>query len=72
MHSQAAHAPTAAAGHIEQDESVFDAAGREALEELGFKDFELKPLCAMHRSAGSAPIDDYRRGTVQPIVVLGF
>ncbi|GAA1241200.1 hypothetical protein GCM10009657_16260 [Oryzihumus leptocrescens] len=30
---------------------------REPLGELGVKELELEPLCAMHRSAGSAPID---------------
>ncbi len=48
---------TAAAGHIERDESVFDAAKREANEELGITDLALRPLCAMHRSQGEDPID---------------
>lgn len=48
---------TASAGHIERNESVFDAATREAYEELGVTDLSLRPLCAMHRSQGEAPID---------------
>nr|WP_300149873.1 NUDIX domain-containing protein [Propionicimonas sp.] len=48
---------TAAAGHIEPGESVADAATREAWEELGVRDLELRPLCAMHRCQGSDPID---------------
>jgi len=40
---------TAAAGHVEEGESVFAAAAREAREELGVKDVRLTPLCAMHR-----------------------
>lgn len=48
----------AAAGHVEQGESVFDAASREALEELGVKDVRLTPLCAMHRiRPGGDPVD---------------
>ncbi len=48
---------TAAAGHIELNESVFDAAKREANEELGITALALRPLCAMHRSRGEDPID---------------
>ena len=40
---------TAAAGHVEEGESVFAAAAREAREELGVKEVRLAPLCAMHR-----------------------
>jgi len=52
---------TAAAGHVEKGESVFAAAQREALEELGVEiDLaDLVPLCAMHRTAASGlPIDE--------------
>jgi 8-oxo-dGTP diphosphatase len=50
---------TAAAGHIERGESVFQAAAREASEELGVADLELTPLCAMHRTqVGAAPIGE--------------
>ena len=49
---------TAAAGHVEEGESVYDAASREALEELGVKDLQLTPLCAMHRiQPGGDPVD---------------
>ena len=48
----------AAAGHVEQDESVFEAAAREALEELGVSDVRPTPLCAMHRiQPGGDPVD---------------
>ncbi|HEU4511970.1 MAG TPA: NUDIX domain-containing protein [Nocardioidaceae bacterium] len=50
---------TAAAGHVEQGESVFEAARREATEELGVSDLELTPLCAMHRTGATGdPIDE--------------
>lgn len=48
---------TAAAGHIEQGESVAEAARREAYEELGVTGLKLRPLCAMHRCQGEAPVD---------------
>lgn len=51
------HWATGAAGHIEQGESVFDAAVREAKEELGVTDVELRPLCTMHRTQGEEPVD---------------
>jgi len=48
-----------AAGHVEAGESVLAAAHREAVEELGVKiePADLRPLCAMHRTAGTGPID---------------
>jgi len=50
---------TAAAGHVERGESAFDAAAREAFEELGVKEVQLHPLCAMHRTQGNGdPIDE--------------
>lgn len=53
------HWATAAAGHVERGESVFDAARREATEELGVTDVELSPLCAMHRTGATGdPIDE--------------
>lgn len=53
------HWATAAAGHVEQGESVFEAAAREASEELGVTDLELRPLCAMHRTGATGdPIDE--------------
>lgn len=46
------HWAAAAAGHVEADESVFDAASREAAEELGItiERSQLTPLTAMHRT----------------------
>ena len=53
------HWATAAAGHVERGESVFEAAAREASEELGVADVELTPLCAMHRTGNTGdPIDE--------------
>ena len=45
----------AAAGHVEPDESVLEAAVREAREELGVElsGDTLEPLCAMHRTHGN-------------------
>ncbi len=45
----------AAAGHVEADESVFEAAVREAQEELGIdiEAADLTPICAMHRTHGN-------------------
>ena len=48
----------AVAGHVEQGESVFDAAAREAVEEIGVTDVELTPLCAMHRTGTGEPVDE--------------
>ena len=49
----------AAAGHVERGESVFDAAAREAHEELGVTEVRLTPLCAMHRTQRNGnPIDE--------------
>jgi 8-oxo-dGTP pyrophosphatase MutT (NUDIX family) len=55
------HWAAAAAGHVEAGETVFDAAVREAAEELGIRiDAEdLMPLCAMHRTAAPhGPVDE--------------
>ncbi|MDQ2848408.1 MAG: NUDIX domain-containing protein [Actinomycetota bacterium] len=49
----------AAAGHIEQGESAFEAAKREATEELGVHGLQLTALTAMHRTGGTGtPIDE--------------
>ena len=48
----------AVAGHVEQGESVFDAAVREAVEEIGVTDVDLTPLCAMHRTGNGEPVDE--------------
>lgn len=52
----------AAAGHVEQGESVFEAAVREALEEVGvtIEPTDLHPLCAMHRTHGNRRPEDER------------
>ncbi len=53
------HWAAAAAGHVERGESVFEAARREATEELGVTDVEIAPLCAMHRTGATGdPIDE--------------
>jgi 8-oxo-dGTP pyrophosphatase MutT (NUDIX family) len=55
------HWAAAAAGHVEAGESVFDAAVREAAEELGIRidPVDLVPLSAMHRTvAPHGPIDE--------------
>lgn len=41
----------AVAGHVERGESVFDAATREAQEEVGITGLDLSPVCAMQRTA---------------------
>jgi 8-oxo-dGTP diphosphatase len=54
------HWAMAAAGHVEEGESVHEAAAREAHEELGV-DIDiasLEPVCAMHRTGMTrAPVD---------------
>jgi 8-oxo-dGTP diphosphatase len=55
------HWAAAAAGHVEADESVFAAACREAVEEVGVKiePADLEPLTTMHRThANRDPIDE--------------
>jgi len=56
------HWSMAAAGHVEVGESAFDAARREASEELGIaiKPDALRPLCAMHRTNGNSKEVDER------------
>ncbi|WP_167042759.1 NUDIX domain-containing protein [Salinibacterium sp. ZJ454] len=51
-----------AAGHVEQYESVFDAARREATEELGISvaSADLVPLTAMHRTHDGHQLIDER------------
>lgn len=57
------HWAAAAAGHVEKGETVFEAAAREAVEELGITGVELTPVCAMQRTRpgprGAAdPVDE--------------
>lgn len=56
------HWACAAAGHVEADESVLAAAGREAAEELGvtIAAADLMPLTAMHRTQGTGEWIDER------------
>lgn len=52
------HWAAAVAGHVEKGESVFEAAARESVEEVGVYDVGLTPLCAMHRTGNGAPVDE--------------
>lgn len=54
------HWACAAAGHVEQGETVFEAARREALEEVGVTEVELTPLTAMQRTGGTGLAIDER------------
>jgi 8-oxo-dGTP diphosphatase len=52
------HWAAAAAGHVEQGETAYDAAHREALEELDVQDLDLHFVTAMQRTRGGEPIDE--------------
>jgi 8-oxo-dGTP pyrophosphatase MutT (NUDIX family) len=52
------HWAAAVAGHVERGESVFAAARREAVEEIGVTAVELVPWCAMQRTGTGEPIDE--------------
>ncbi len=53
------HWAAAVAGHVERGESVQVAAHREALEEIAVSHLELRPWCAMQRTApGDDPLDE--------------
>ncbi|NYG58630.1 8-oxo-dGTP pyrophosphatase MutT (NUDIX family) [Nocardioides daedukensis] len=52
------HWAAAAAGHVEQGETAYAAAQREATEELGISDVELSFLTSMQRTRGGEPIDE--------------
>jgi 8-oxo-dGTP diphosphatase len=53
------HWAAAVAGHVERGESVFDAAQREAAEEVGISAVGLQPWCAMQRTGTSGdPVDE--------------
>jgi 8-oxo-dGTP diphosphatase len=52
------HWAAAAAGHVERGETAYDAARREALEEVGLSDLELTFVTAMQRTQGGEPIDE--------------
>ncbi|MGC4110815.1 MAG: NUDIX domain-containing protein [Nocardioides sp.] len=53
-----AHWAAAAAGHVERDETAYDAACREAVEEIGVSPRELTFLTAMQRTQHAEPIDE--------------
>ncbi len=48
----------AVAGHVERGETAYDAARREAREEVGVEVGELTFLTTMHRTQRAAPIDE--------------
>jgi 8-oxo-dGTP pyrophosphatase MutT (NUDIX family) len=52
------HWAAAAAGHVERGETAYDAARREALEELGLADVDLTFEFTMSRTRGGEPIDE--------------
>jgi 8-oxo-dGTP diphosphatase len=53
------HWAAAAAGHVERGETVFEAAVREAAEEVDVHDVVPEPLCAMHRTGATGdPVDE--------------
>lgn len=52
------HWAAAAAGHVEKGETAYDAAHREAREEIGVSDLALEFLTAMQRTRGGEPIDE--------------
>jgi 8-oxo-dGTP diphosphatase len=53
------HWAAAVAGHVERGESVFEAATREAAEEVGIREVALVPWCAMQRTAPTGdPVDE--------------
>jgi 8-oxo-dGTP diphosphatase len=53
-----AHWAAAAAGHVERGETAYDAAHREAREEIGVDGLELEFLTAMQRTRHADPIDE--------------
>ncbi|MCW2843691.1 MAG: hydrolase [Nocardioides sp.] len=52
------HWAAAAAGHVERGETAYDAAHREALEEIDVADLDLEFVTAMQRTQGGEPIDE--------------
>jgi len=52
------HWAAAAAGHVEKGETAYDAARREAREEIDVGDLALEFLTAMQRTRGGEPIDE--------------
>lgn len=52
------HWAAAAAGHVEKGETAYDAAHREALEELGITGLDLRFELSMQRTRSGEPIDE--------------
>jgi 8-oxo-dGTP pyrophosphatase MutT (NUDIX family) len=52
------HWAAAAAGHVEKGETAYDAARREAREEIDVDDLALEFVTAMQRTCGGEPIDE--------------
>ena len=52
------HWAAAAAGHVERGETAYDAARREAVEELGITDIDLEFAFTMHRTQHADAIDE--------------
>lgn len=52
------HWAAAAAGHVERGETAYDAARREAAEEIGVDDLVLEFVTTMHRTRHDLPIDE--------------
>jgi 8-oxo-dGTP pyrophosphatase MutT (NUDIX family) len=52
------HWAAAAAGHVERGETAYDAAHREAREEIGVDGLELEFVTAMQRTRRADPIDE--------------
>jgi 8-oxo-dGTP diphosphatase len=52
------HWAAAAAGHLERGETAYDAARREAREEIGVEELELEFLTSMQRTRHAEPIDE--------------
>jgi 8-oxo-dGTP diphosphatase len=70
------HWAAAAAGHVERGETAYDAAQREAAEEIGVRDLELEFVTAMQRTQNGEPIDERvdffftaRRWTGEPAIL---
>jgi 8-oxo-dGTP pyrophosphatase MutT (NUDIX family) len=52
------HWAAAAAGHVEKGETAYDAAHREAAEEIGVSDVALEFVTSMQRTRSAQPIDE--------------
>ncbi len=52
------HWAAAAAGHVEKGETAYDAARREAVEEIAVRDLALEFVTSMQRTRSAEPIDE--------------